>query len=145
RSRSRPSTSLNGFWRSIRTRGARKEPPAASPWEGDAAGGLREVPSALRVDADEVAEALAERLGVDAGDRGQLAQPVRLFEVAALQPDHVATGALVGLAVDVHLAGLQALGFRVNHVFEAQGLHVPTHEADDGPEPAGGVGAQELD
>src|SRR5207248_3276543 len=50
----------------------------------------------------QIREALAERLGAHARRLGQAGQAVRLGEIARVQADHVAPGALVALAVDVH-------------------------------------------
>src|SRR5579871_1179040 len=60
-------------------------------------------------------------------------QSLRIFKVAALQPDHVMARTVVGFAPHIDPARLHAARGGVDQLGERQRLHPATDKADDRP------------
>src|SRR5436190_308297 len=83
---------------------------------------------------DEITEARAELVRRHRDGPGQLVELGDILEVRPFEADHVMAGALVGFALHVDFADLEAAGLRVEHFLELQRHHFAVLKADDGAE-----------
>src|SRR5688500_13132829 len=91
-----------------------------------------------------VAEARAKFFRLHGHRRGQAGQSLAIFEVAALQPNHVAPRALVSFAIHVDPSHAHASGFRVDHFVERQRLEAALRVTDHRTRFRRGFGANKL-